>query len=438
MALSLVVGCPLPGGTATGYAPMQTLDMPCPLTAETPAGHAHVLGIGNPWSTDGMTLAVLELPSVPSPGLAGAARVCLWDPVSGAMRSVGQTRAWTPADGAWLRWLPGNALSWAVPRGDRCGGLLFDLVREERRELPHPVQALHPDGTVSVGTSPARVWHYLSGRPGGWPSAGLTAPGLLAPCPREDGLWRMDLADGACRLLVSVAEAAALGGSEEDRLCLPLSTHLLSDPAWNPSGTRLAFLHRCLDRAGGTRTRLLSCDPDGGDLRVLAGDVSGTPAWLDDGSLCVARGSGLAKPPPGRLRRRIALAAAGWRPAVRRRATVQPGLWQVDAAGATPPACLLPTQGPVTGMARHQGGWVAVATAADGRALRTASLVDLAGRRSLAVARLHAGANAAMAPSPHWDPTGTRLALETDAAGLRQVAVLDLSPALAAERRLVA
>lgn len=415
---------------------MQTLDQPCPVTAETPAGYAHMLGLGTPWSADGKLLALLELPPVPSPGLAGAARICLWDPAVGTLRPIGQTRAWTPADGAWLRWLPGNSLSWAVPRGDRCGGLLFDLEREERRELPYPVQALHPDGAVSVGASPARLWHYLSGRPAGWPSDGLVAPGLLAPCPREDGLWRMDLADGACRLLVSVAEAAGLGGSEEERLCLPLSAHLLADPTWNPSGTRLAFLHRCLDRSGGERARLLSCDPDGGDLRVLAAEVRGAPVWLDDDRLCIARGRAVV-PRPARLRRRLVLAAAGWRP-VRRRQAIQAGLWQVDASGGTPPSLLLPGEGIGSGAVRPQGGWLALGAAADARALRTIRLADLDGDRTLAVARLHAGADAAMAPIPRWDPTGRFLALDTDAAGSRQVAVLDAAAAVTAERKLVA
>lgn len=106
--------------------------------------------------------------------------------------------------------------------------------------------------------------------------------------PNRDGLYVIDVATQERRMILSLADAVELG-AERPRA---------GDKTWfnhavfNPSGTRLIFLHRWASGPVpghvGFFTRLLTIDPDGGRPTTLIEGVGISHYdWYDDNSIVV-------------------------------------------------------------------------------------------------------------------------------------------------------
>lgn len=133
-----------------------------------------------------------------------------------------ETRTWNFQEAAMAHWI-GSSDHRAVGSSDCTdtfvindlrGGRFVAVVKNWRtgaeRIIPHPVSAVSEDGTFALSINYARL--YLVRPDYGYAGEGQN-PRRGVVFPEDDGLWRVDLATGEARLLVS---CAALRGMVPD------------------------------------------------------------------------------------------------------------------------------------------------------------------------------------------------------------------------------
>lgn len=106
----------------------------------------------------------------------------------------------------------------------------------------------------------------------------------LEDIPADDGLWVADLRTGEKQLLVSLFQIASTG---ESRRVVSGYPHYVTHPMLNPSGARVAFLHRYRVADGGETTRLLTIGLDGTELRCLAKGFLSHFTWTSDDEIFI-------------------------------------------------------------------------------------------------------------------------------------------------------
>ena len=244
---------------------------PLPVRAVTRPPHHHFFGYydKSPWDAGRGRLLGLETtcmdrgPTGRDPAVIGVidvARDYAWEPVA-------ETRAWCWQQGAMLRWLPGSGDREIIYNDFQLGqfvAVIHNLETGHRRLLPRPVYALTPDGRGAVTVNFTRLHHFYLGY--GYP--GGPADGQLdQPAPADEGVWWLDLATGASRLVVSLAELAAYRPHPR----MAGRPRYLNHLQFNTTGTRFILLDRW--RADfGHLTRLYTASPEGPDLCLLADD----------------------------------------------------------------------------------------------------------------------------------------------------------------------
>ncbi len=177
----------------------------------------------------------------------------------------------------WLPAAPDRQIIYNIraPEGDRFLAVVRDVFTGQTRALPRPIYALSPDGSKAVSINFAR---NARTRPG-YGYVGVPDPGLGRNHPDDDGIWIMDLATGDHELIITLDQVAHLRRDET----MDGVEHWINHLQFNPSGTRFLFLHRWKKPEGNWHTRMLTADPDGSDLCVVAdhGMVSHFD-WRDD------------------------------------------------------------------------------------------------------------------------------------------------------------
>ncbi|HEX6984837.1 MAG TPA: hypothetical protein VF170_05645, partial [Planctomycetaceae bacterium] len=183
---------------------------------------------------------------------------------------IGDSRAWGWQQGCMLQWVPGteSTVAWNDRAGDRFVCRLLDVKTGVGRTLPHAVYNFAPDGRTAITTDFRRLNDV---RPG-YGYAGLPDPNAAVPRPEDAGIWRIDVATGEAELILSIAEAAALGEQTPD---MAGAKHWFNHLLFNTDGTRFIFLHRWRPKGttGSFRTRMFTANADGSDPFVL--DPSG-------------------------------------------------------------------------------------------------------------------------------------------------------------------
>ncbi|MDA3961748.1 MAG: hypothetical protein PF961_13240 [Planctomycetota bacterium] len=233
--------------------------------AITPADATYTFGYYDrcPWSPDQRYHLALRLPHQHGlPQGDEAATLCAVELATGAIEPITDTLAWNHQQGAMSHWLSQEPDCVVV--NDRVGDRVFSKVvnrsRTVVRELPRPVYALNPQGTLAASLDFARIqrrgYSYAVSNPK------QSGPAELRD---DDGLWVMDLATGASRLVASYAAIAAIHPDPDD---LPGTFCWLNHAIWNSDGSRLMVLFRYrVGDAGGWKTYLYTVKPDGSDLR---------------------------------------------------------------------------------------------------------------------------------------------------------------------------
>ncbi len=203
--------------------------------------------------------------------------------------TLGASRAWCWQQGCMLQWRPqtNDEVLW----NDRAEGhfvcRVCNVKTGQLRTISKPVYTVSPHGRWGLSVDFARINNM---RPG-YGYAGVADPHLHNKAPEDSGIWRVDLDTGQSRLIVSLAEIAAIdhhGKSLRD--FWNYFNHLLV----SPDGSRLIFLHRWREdydplarRGSGFHTRMFTCDSDGNDRFIL--DPSGHTShfiWRDPQHVC--------------------------------------------------------------------------------------------------------------------------------------------------------
>ena len=178
---------------------------------------------------------------------------------------LGHSSAWCWQQGCMLQWRPGSdrQVMWNDRQDGRFVCHILDTQTGARRTLPFPFYTVAPDGVVAYSTDFRRVNDM---RPGyGYP--GIPDPNSDSQAPDDSGIWRLDLDRGEPELIVAIAEVAAIPYPHGD---LSEAKHYFNHLLINPDGTRLEFLHRWrTPESQSFHTRMLTCAPDGRDIRVV-------------------------------------------------------------------------------------------------------------------------------------------------------------------------
>ncbi|MBA3315789.1 MAG: hypothetical protein M3552_01710 [Planctomycetota bacterium] len=198
--------------------------------------------------------------------------------------SIGESRAWGWQQGCMLQWVPNTASTviWNDRDGDRFVSRILDVKSGVGRTLPHAIYTLSPDGKTAITTDFRRLNEL---RPG-YGYSGIDDPNRDVMRPDDVGIWSVDLASGDAKLIIPVAQAAAIGEQTPD---MADGKHYFNHLLFNTDGTRFIFLHRWRpDRGRGNfRTRMFTANADGSDLYVL--DSSGETShfiWRDPQHVC--------------------------------------------------------------------------------------------------------------------------------------------------------
>ncbi|GAA4400027.1 hypothetical protein GCM10023187_12700 [Nibrella viscosa] len=208
----------------------------------------------------------------------------------GSWIELGESRAWGWQQGCMLQWVPGSSseIIWNDRVGNQYVSQVLNVFTRKKRTLPKAIYALSPDGKWAIGTEFNRIQDL---RPG-YGYAGIPDPYYEIKAPSEIGLYRMDLQTGAIKLLMSLAEAAAIPQKEAS---VADNFHWFNHLLVNTDSTRLTFLHRWRakreDRQVMARTnfvtRMFTMNPDGSERFII--DPSGYTShfvWRDPSHIC--------------------------------------------------------------------------------------------------------------------------------------------------------
>lgn len=195
---------------------------------------------------------------------------------------LGESRAWCWQQGCMLQWRPGSKteILWNDRQSDRFVCHILDVASGKKRTIPHPVYSVSPCGDWAVSLDFRRVNDM---RPG-YGYAGVPDPNAGRLAPDDSGLFRVDLLSGEQKLLLSLAEIAAI---PSEKLDLAGAKHWFNHLLINPDGSRFEFLNRWRKEGqSGFTTRMLTAAADGTDVRVI--DPSGYTShfiWRDPGHI---------------------------------------------------------------------------------------------------------------------------------------------------------
>lgn len=187
-----------------------------------------------------------------------------WDLEAGTYTKLAETRAFNWQQGAMLQWLGPDferRIVFNDREGDRFVARVVDLEDGAVRTLPRPVYTVHPDGGSAICVN----YERLTFTHPGYHYEGIVNPRWDGVAPEGDGLFRMDLANGASERVVATGAMMALAPVSS----MAGARHYLEHAMFNPDGTRFAFLHRWALPDGGIYARLLCARPDGSEVRCL-------------------------------------------------------------------------------------------------------------------------------------------------------------------------
>lgn len=236
-----------------------------------------------PWDQTGRYVLANEIGFIdrqPKPG--EALTVGMVDLDTKKYLAFDTTTAWCWQMGTRLQWL-GSAPDREVIYNQVKDGAYVATIRDvhtgKTRTLPRPIYALSPDGKQAVTLDFERL-HRL--RPG-YGYCALPERNADDPAPKDMGIYHMDLATGAHRLIVPIAWAAQ---NQPDDRFKPGKQHWFNHLLFSPSGQRFLFLHRWQKDGGGWWTRMYTARADGSERQLVFDDgMISHFDWRDDDSV---------------------------------------------------------------------------------------------------------------------------------------------------------
>jgi hypothetical protein len=274
-----------------------TPDVPVHCVTPGAPGCIHRFYDSSPFSPSGRFIALTRLPfedRLPGPG--DAAEVVCVDLETGDARTVAETRGWDSQLGAQVQWGRDDhtlLFNDVDTRDWRPFGVRLDPLGDERHRLDGTVYAVSPDGRWSAGPCLRRTLRTQRGY-------GVVVPPEHVPpnrgAPADDGIYLTDLASGASRLLVSIAEVFEQAFPAATRDAYRGGDFYGFHVKWNPQGTRLLFVLRWIPRTllpwrrkkSHRRLNVITMEADGRNPRIAVPDTlwrkgGNHPNWCPDG-----------------------------------------------------------------------------------------------------------------------------------------------------------
>lgn len=207
-------------------------------------------------------------------------------------KKLAKTYEWNFQQGARLQWIPNNPNKIIYNdrektiRGERYAACILDIETKEKKYLGYPIYAVSPDGKFALGLDFS--WLHTQGAYG-FPYAsfgGTYADGgpkdRLSPGTNH-GIIKIDLKTGKADLIEKLTIDEINNFENKFKDISSYIPHIL----FNPSGTRICFLHRFKLPDGGIHTRLLTANPDGSDLFLLAEGTLSHFDWFSDDEIFI-------------------------------------------------------------------------------------------------------------------------------------------------------
>jgi hypothetical protein len=253
-----------------------------------PAGPNHFFGYYNKtvWDRSGRYLLANQTPfmdAVLTPDLS--AEVGYFDLAEGgAYHVVDATRAWNWQMGCQLQWLDGlpeRQIIYNIRTTNAegpypgFGSRIYNLETGEARDLALPIYVVAPDSRYALCVDYSRL--YVTHETIGYGPR----PENLPRAPDQDGIRRLDLASGRHELVLSYGDLFRF----HHRSSMEKALHWVSHVEINPSSDRVVLLHRWTERVEDETCflhRLITMDPDGGNLRLLECSDHPLPQLADD------------------------------------------------------------------------------------------------------------------------------------------------------------
>ncbi len=194
---------------------------------------------------------------------------------------LGESRAWGWQAGCMLQWLPKSAheIIWNDREDGQFVSRILKIDTGQQRTLPHPIFTLSPNGRTALSID----FHRLEDMRPGYGYMGIPDPWFNVMAPQETGIHTVDLQTGESKLIVSLAEVAAIPYPHGD---ISAAKHYFNVLIYSPGGAHFLFLHRWRLGDGPFHTRMLTAKADGSDLKVV--DHSGHTShliWRDDAQI---------------------------------------------------------------------------------------------------------------------------------------------------------
>jgi len=281
------------------FKPYRENDVLCPVYRVTPDDGYYLHSFYDicPWSPSQRFLACTKFPfqdREPRPG--DRAEICVIDLEEQSLEEVYSTNGWGFQLGANIQWGRTDRYLYFNDTLEGEGVCVrLDLETGSSELFAGPMYHLAPDESCIIGFPLDLINETQSGY-------GVAVdPNKVRKLPQgasdKEGVWRTDLGSGKKELLISLAQAYEIL-PETDRKRFEEGTFFFFHSKFNPQGTRISQVFRCLlpnageeFGVGGTKRvnpTLLTLNSDGSDLKIaLPNEVWGKgghhPNWHPDG-----------------------------------------------------------------------------------------------------------------------------------------------------------
>ena len=230
----------------------------------------------SPWSPSGRYLVALKLPFQDrEPGPEDPAEIVLFDLEEHEVHTVYRTTGWGMQTAAHQMWGPTDRyLFFNDKRDGRPVGIRLDLKEGCADAFDYTFYQVAPDGTYAVSPSLTGINRTQAGY--GVSVAPEFDRDNRPGAPDDDGFWRVDLSSGGRTLFVSFKQVDDVlreaGESVE-------GTYYGFHVKFNEQQTRVMLVVRCMGPERSWKPVLLTCDADGGDLRLAVS----SRRWMQGG-----------------------------------------------------------------------------------------------------------------------------------------------------------
>ena len=195
--------------------------------------------------------------------------ICLIDVMGdGSIIELAKSHAWNVQQGCMAQWL-GPDYDKRIIYNDFRNGHLCAVIynvekRTEERILPMPVYDVSKDGTFALTLDFTRL-HFLRR---GYGYSNCAKESKLAKCPDSCCIWKIDIATGEVKEVISYRDFALFYPKESMKDAYHKVNHIMI----NPDGNRFMVIHRWISK-GKKFSRLVTANIDGTGLYNLSDDT---------------------------------------------------------------------------------------------------------------------------------------------------------------------